>query len=242
MSQEVEREKLNTGWATFLFIIGALIGYYYLSGKILFDWGMAKDFVTDYGITERGLYLVKLVFSGFCGMFLVMFSPREPKKPTAKGDLGSADWSNSLEGLLYRKYSSNETDKRWNGKQPIFLGQQGDNFVGIRSGHLLCVAPTRTGKGVSSIIPNLLTNQASSFVLDIKGENYAVTHEQRVNLGQDIILIDIYGVTDKPNNIINPLWRLDLRKPQAQRRINGIVDAFVYDPPGGAGEIGRAHV
>lgn len=46
-------------------------------------------------------------------------------------------------------------------------------------GHLITVAPTRSGKGVGSVIPNLLTYEGSVVVTDPKGENYAVTARRR---------------------------------------------------------------
>tara|TARA_R110000824_G_scaffold318073_1_gene505210 strand:+ start:34018 stop:35637 length:1620 start_codon:yes stop_codon:yes gene_type:complete len=48
-----------------------------------------------------------------------------------------------------------------------------------QQGHLLTIAPTRSGKGVSAVIPNLLMYQGSAVVLDIKGEISAVTAERR---------------------------------------------------------------
>ncbi|WP_417480227.1 type IV secretory system conjugative DNA transfer family protein [Maricaulis maris] len=50
------------------------------------------------------------------------------------------------------------------------------------AGHLLTIAPTRTGKGVSQIIPNLLFYAGSAFVIDIKGENYDITGEHRAQM------------------------------------------------------------
>jgi type IV secretion system protein VirD4 len=49
-------------------------------------------------------------------------------------------------------------------------------------GHLLTVAPTRTGKGTSLIIPNLLLYGGSCLVIDIKGENYDITARRRAEL------------------------------------------------------------
>ncbi|ANV25619.1 type IV secretory system conjugative DNA transfer family protein [Agrobacterium pusense] len=48
-----------------------------------------------------------------------------------------------------------------------------------QAGHLLTVAPTRAGKGVSQIIPNLLLYAGSCLVIDIKGENYDKTARYR---------------------------------------------------------------
>lgn len=48
-----------------------------------------------------------------------------------------------------------------------------------QDGHLLTIAPTRAGKGASQIIPNLILYAGSALVVDIKGENYDITHEHR---------------------------------------------------------------
>lgn len=45
--------------------------------------------------------------------------------------------------------------------------------------HLLTIAPTRSGKGACQIIPNLLTYGGSCLVIDIKGENCAISAEHR---------------------------------------------------------------
>ena len=58
-------------------------------------------------------------------------------------------------------------------------------------GHLLTVAPTRSGKGVGSVIPTLLTYGGSVVVTDPKGENYAVTaRHRRERLGHRVIALD----------------------------------------------------
>ena len=48
-----------------------------------------------------------------------------------------------------------------------------------KPGHMITFAPTRSGKGVGHVIPNLLMHQGSVVVNDIKGENYAVTQRER---------------------------------------------------------------
>ena len=53
--------------------------------------------------------------------------------------------------------------------------------------HILAFAPTRTGKGVSLIIPTLLEWGYSALILDIKGENYALTAGYRASLGHKVI-------------------------------------------------------
>jgi type IV secretion system protein VirD4 len=59
-----------------------------------------------------------------------------------------------------------------NGKQ---TGVQSADLYAPYEGHILTVAPTRTGKGTCHLIPNLLTYLGSAVVNDIKGENAAIT-------------------------------------------------------------------
>lgn len=62
-------------------------------------------------------------------------------------------------------------------------------------GHLVTVAPTGAGKGVSCIIPALLTWQGPAIVIDPKGENYAVTAARRRAMGQKVHVLDPFGIT-----------------------------------------------
>jgi type IV secretion system protein VirD4 len=61
-------------------------------------------------------------------------------------------------------------------------------------GHLLTVAPTGAGKGVGAIIPALLTYPGSIIVTDIKGENYQVTARHRREMGQQVVVLDPFGL------------------------------------------------
>ena len=54
--------------------------------------------------------------------------------------------------------------------------------------HIAVFAPTRSGKGVGLIIPTLLSWPESVFVLDIKGENYAMTSGWRQKHANNIVL------------------------------------------------------
>jgi type IV secretion system protein VirD4 len=59
--------------------------------------------------------------------------------------------------------------------------------------HVLCYAPTRSGKGVGLVIPSLLTWPASAIVHDIKGENWTLTAGFRA-------LVDPEGSLEKRNH------------------------------------------
>lgn len=86
-------------------------------------------------------------------------------------------------------------------------------------GHLMTVAPTGAGKGVGLIIPALLTYPGSVIVTDIKGENYQVTARYRRALGQQVVVLDPFGLVttrDKADRL-NPfdLFRLPGSDPES---------------------------
>lgn len=90
--------------------------------------------------------------------------------------------------------------------------------------NVLLIAPSRMGKGVSCIIPNLLTYEGSAVVIDPKGENALITAERRGSgnaaknisgMGQKVFLVDPFGIITDPENraCFNPIdWLLsDMR-------------------------------
>jgi len=61
--------------------------------------------------------------------------------------------------------------------------------------HALTVAPTRTGKGATAIIPNLLRSSSSILVIDPKGENARRTAAKRAAMGQKVFVVDPWGIS-----------------------------------------------
>ena len=55
--------------------------------------------------------------------------------------------------------------------------------------HVLCFAPTRSGKGVGLVVPTLLTWPGAAIVHDIKGENWQLTAGLRSRFGR-VLLFD----------------------------------------------------
>ena len=92
--------------------------------------------------------------------------------------------------------------------------------------HVLCFAPTRSGKGVGLVIPSLLTWPGSAIVHDIKGENWQLTAGFRATFGR-VLLFD---PTNPKSSAYNPL--LEVRRGEWEvRDVQNIADILV-DPEG----------
>ncbi|MBZ8119836.1 conjugal transfer protein TraG [Roseovarius sp. LXJ103] len=92
--------------------------------------------------------------------------------------------------------------------------------------HVLCFAPTRSGKGVGLVIPSLLTWPGSAIVHDIKGENWQLTSGFRAKHGH-VLLFD---PTNSNSSAYNPL--LEVRRGEWEvRDVQNIADILV-DPEG----------
>jgi type IV secretion system protein VirD4 len=92
--------------------------------------------------------------------------------------------------------------------------------------HVLCFAPTRSGKGVGLVVPSLLTWPGSAIVHDIKGENWTLTAGFRAWHGR-VLLFD---PTNPKSSAYNPL--LEVRRGEWEvRDVQNIADILV-DPEG----------
>ncbi len=130
---------------------------------------------------------------------------------------GSARWATSSEiraaGLL--------------GDDGVILGRLGRDYLRHDGPeHVLCFAPTRSGKGVGLVIPSLLTWPGSAIVHDIKGENWTLTAGFRARIGR-VLLFDPTNSASAP---YNPL--LEVRRGEWEvRDVQNVADVLV-DPEG----------
>jgi type IV secretion system protein VirD4 len=101
--------------------------------------------------------------------------------------------------------------------------------------HLLTIAPTRTGKGVGTIIPNLLEYPFAVVCIDPKGENARIAARQRGKFGA-VHVLDPFGVTGLASAAFNPLDRIDPHGLDLADDCMTLADALVHDAPGEAGD------
>lgn len=147
-------------------------------------------------------------------MGMSVWRAREAKKVTT---YGSARWAELSEiraaGLL--------------GDEGVMLGRFADHYLRHDGPeHVLCFAPTRSGKGVGLVVPTLLTWPGSVVVHDIKGENWTLTAACRANIGHVLR----FDPTDSTSCAYNPL--LEVRRGDTEvRDVQNIADILV-DPEG----------
>ncbi len=92
--------------------------------------------------------------------------------------------------------------------------------------HVLCFAPTRSGKGVGLVVPSLLTWPGSAIVHDIKGENWQLTAGWRARFTRTIL----FDPTNPKSAAFNPL--LEVRRGDSEvRDVQNVADILV-DPEG----------
>ncbi|HEY2534655.1 MAG TPA: conjugal transfer protein TraG [Xanthobacteraceae bacterium] len=113
------------------------------------------------------------------------------------------------------------------GPDGVVLGRFGHRYLRHDGPeHVLCFAPTRSGKGVGLVIPTLLTWPGSAIVHDIKGENWQLTAGWRARFGH-VLLFD---PTNPASAAYNPL--LEVRRGDIEvRDVQNVADILV-DPEG----------
>ena len=120
----------------------------------------------------------------------------------------------------------------------LLIGRDGKTGKLLRydgPAHLLTMAPTRTGKGVGTIIPNLLTADRSVICIDPKGENAKIAGRAREKFGP-VHILDPFAVSSQSSAAFNPLDILDPTSLDVAEDASTLADALVFDEPGMAGE------
>ena len=175
----------------------------------LFDAYAPRIFVQGAYIAAGG----SLVSVGVAIVMSVLRA-REANRATT---FGSARWAEPADikaaGLL--------------GEQGVVLGRTRARYLRHDGPeHVMCFAPTRSGKGVGLVIPTLLTWAGSCIVHDIKGENFQLTAGWRARFTR-VLRLD---PTDFLSAACNPL--LEVRKGTSEvRDVQNIADILV-DPEG----------
>ncbi len=200
--------QLGAPWFT-------LFGWSFYQPQEFFWWWFGYD-AYAHEIFVQGGYIAAA--GGVAALAVaVALSVRRARETHRVTTYGSARWANESEiravGLL--------------GDKGVVLGRwQGQYLLHDGPEHVLCFAPTRSGKGVGLVVPTLMTWPGSVIVHDIKGENWTLTAGWRARFGR-AILFDPTNVDSIP---YNPL--LEVRRGIWEvRDVQNIADILV-DPEG----------
>ena len=207
--------KVGTG-LMILLIYALCAGGCALGGSLLLGMPLAA-----LGLPEAALGLIALVSGGF-GLVVANICVRNNiLSPKPKDSHGSARFADTDEtsaltapdGLLVGLDRKSDAFLRYDGKA-----------------HLITLAPTRSGKGVGTIIPNLLRIPRSVIVIDPKGENARITGEARKAMG-GLHVLDPFGISGHPSVAFNPLAGLDPGSLDLGEDAAALADALIVDPP-----------
>ena len=178
-------------------------------------WWYFYDAYAPHIFIEGGLIAAS---GGFLAVGVAIFlSVLRAREASDVDTYGSARWATGAEvrkaGLL--------------GDDGVVLGKLDSSYLRHDGPeHVLCFAPTRSGKGVGLVIPSLLTWPGSAIVHDIKGENWQLTAGWRARHGRALR----FDPTDANSSAYNPL--LEVRRGATEvRDVQNIADVLV-DPDG----------
>jgi len=138
------------------------------------------------------------------------------------------------------RFASRKELKKLQGSDGLLIGRNPGTGRLLRydgPAHLITLAPTRAGKGVGTVIPNLLGVDRSVLVIDPKGENARIAGEARRRLGTTHIL-DPFEVSGHSSACYNPLDRLTPDSLDLGEDAASLTEALVMDPPG---QVTEAH-
>lgn len=191
--------------------VAAYVGGVYLAGFAIVQWLGVKDvslswdtawqYVHALNLPQMAPYAQKIKLSAALGMgvplalwLLLLIPLYREKAQSLHGEARFAHGGDLAKHRMFKPADNAIVVGKFNGKLVRLPGQQ---FV-------ILAAPTRSGKGVGIVIPNLLEYQESMVVLDIKQENFDITSGWRASQGQEIYLFNPFA-EDKRTHRWNPL-------------------------------------
>ena len=153
----------------------------------MFDFYPSDEYTFNYAFI---IFAIAVMFAILAYVLYVGFVSRSSRKN--EGIHGTAHFATiddvQASGLMPRKNSKG---------QGVYCGGFEDEKTGrlyyLRHDgpeHVCALAPTRSGKGVGLVVPTLLSWLQSVFILDRKGENYAMTAGWRKASGNVILRFD----------------------------------------------------
>lgn len=192
-------------------LIATIVAGLYLSGFIVLmqlkernvplSWDTWLGYYKAIDLAQWQPYVKKIKNSGMIGfgipgaLWLAMLVlVLKPRSKALHGDARFATGGDLAAKDMFKPHKNGIVVGKFGGKLLRLSGQQ---FV-------ILAAPTRSGKGVGIVIPNLLDYEESLVVLDIKQENFDLTSGWRASVGHEIYLFNPFA-EDRRSHRWNPL-------------------------------------
>ena len=187
-------------------IAGAYLAGYLVLWMLKLDpahlaWHTYRDYVRALDLPQMGPYVRRVRAAGWigfglpalawCGSLVLALRPRER---AMHGDARFAHAGDlARQGLFGHEGTG------------IVVGRKGGRILRLGGQRFaILAAPTRSGKGVGVVVPNLLDYLESVVVLDIKQENFDLTSGWRAAQGHEVYLFNPFA-EDRRSHRWNPL-------------------------------------
>ncbi len=186
----------------------------------IFVWDLSEPIRDNAMTVGQAFFGLPVLFGARCVMAL--------RRPKGNRNLhGSARWAREeeIERMGYFGGKGVYTGGWFDEKKGVlrYLRHNGPE-------HILCFAPTRSGKGVGLILPTLLSWPGSSLTLDIKGENWALTSGWRKSQGHTVLRFDPSDASGS-GCAFNPLDEIRLTSLEVVQDVQNIA-LMLVDPDG----------
>ena len=167
----------------------------------LLEWDTYLEYLKAIDASQVRPYAAKIKTGGYIGFglpmlgyFVLLALILKPASKSMHGDARFARAGDLAKHGMLKPSPDGIVVGRFNGDLVRLGGQQ----------FAILAAPTRSGKGVGVVIPNLLDYQESMVVLDIKQENFDLTSGWRASQGQEVYLFNPFA-EDRRTHRWNPL-------------------------------------
>lgn len=207
-------------------LLGTLAMYWY--GEHVFEWIGNK--VGSSSETAKRLKIIGMTIRNLReGIDSSEHTDEVSEMSTSKATHGSSRWG-SVEEIISNEHLCLKTELPKVTGLSLARVKDAPNNMDQRFrhvGHVVTVAPNGSGKGIGAVIPNLLDYEGSCIVLDVKGENAAVTANAREKLGHKVFQIDPFNVNTDKICGFNVLNRINTNEADCVSESSMLTDALV---------------
>lgn len=198
------------------------------NGHMYFPWA-PLNWLPWNAASTLSIYTAVQAFSALAGYGLYKVLQRKSDRKFKKRKLdihGSAHWATADD--VQATNLAGQADGVYLGAYPM----PGGGVAYLRHNgpeHIEVIAPTRSGKGVSIVLPTLLSWRHCAVVYDIKGELWGITAGWRKSIGQKVLKFEPSAMAGSAG--FNPLEEIRIGTDYEVQDVQNIA-TMIVDPDG----------